>query len=316
LADEIKQSVVVLEQLETQTKEISEFISVIQEIAGQTNLLALNAAIEAARAGESGRGFAVVADEVRTLAQRTHESTQEIDAIISRLKGTVNKAVDEMNKSNQKAVESVAYIGETEQALAKITDSVTQINSLNGDIASINNKQVPVFENLSSNMTSSVAQFTSMLSDSVQNSGHAAMQLGESVSTLQETISHYKIDANPALQLHSAKSAHFSWQGRIDSYLEGHSQLNIDDIPEHTDCCFGQWYYSNDTTYLRDEAIFIDVEQPHRQLHEKLKQIIMLKEQGKLAVQLIVQLKTILIIPYPFVPMEMQGCPVPGWAIV
>jgi len=281
LANEIQQGAEALQALESQTQEISEFISVIQEIAGQTNLLALNAAIEAARAGESGRGFAVVADEVRNLAQRTHESTQQIDAIITRLKETVNNAVAEMNESNQKAMESVNYIDETEKALSQITDSVVEINSLNGEIAHTNNEQVPIFENLSHNMTSSVGQFASMLADSVHSSGHAAMQLGESVSKLQESISQYKIDANPALQLHSAKSAHFSWQGRIDSYLEGHSTLDVHDIPEHTDCCFGQWYYSNDSTYLKDDKMFIGIEAPHRQLHEKLKQIVQLKEQGK-----------------------------------
>ena len=152
LSQELARATEVIHQLESHSGENSGVLEVIRTMAEQTNLLALNAAIEAARAGEQGRGFAVVADEVRGLAQRTQQSTDEIQRMISTLQGGARDAVQAMAQSSEHVEASVEQAQRAAVALDGISQRVTQITAMSQQIATAVEEQSAVSEDINRNI--------------------------------------------------------------------------------------------------------------------------------------------------------------------
>ncbi|MGF6703938.1 methyl-accepting chemotaxis protein [Pseudomonas frederiksbergensis] len=192
LANEIDQSVRVINQLASDSQSISRVLEVIKSIAEQTNLLALNAAIEAARAGEQGRGFAVVADEVRTLAKRTQQSTEEIEQMIAKLHSGVGAAVKAMGTSHQMANGTVGQSEKVQQALENILGAVGMIVDQNQQIAAAVEQQTAVAHDIDQNIVE-INRAGERTADGAHQTENASRALSAQVVELKQLICAFRV---------------------------------------------------------------------------------------------------------------------------
>lgn len=192
VADTVSKASEALQGLGAKSKQISQIVDVIRDVADQTNLLALNAAIEAARAGEQGRGFAVVADEVRKLAERTGQSTQQIAKVIEEVLHETSTAMHEMEEGVTRVTEGSQMAERAGESIRGIVQGTDQVMTMVTDISSAIHEQTTAAQDIAKSVEH-VAQMTEE-AIAVANANASSAKVLEGLSVdLKAAVGRFKI---------------------------------------------------------------------------------------------------------------------------
>lgn len=154
-----------INEIRKSSRETSDIIKSIDEIAFQTNLLALNAAVEAARAGDAGKGFAVVAEEIRNLALRSTEAAKNTSILIEKSQENTDNGVaiaDEMGEHLESLREGSEKMEELVSEIAAASEEQTQGISQVNSAVSVMNSQVQSNSANSEETASSAEELSSL----------------------------------------------------------------------------------------------------------------------------------------------------------
>ncbi|TCU18034.1 methyl-accepting chemotaxis protein [Rhizobium sullae] len=186
----VRNAVDAMGRIEQASREISQIINVIDEIAFQTNLLALNAGVEAARAGDAGKGFAVVAQEVRELAQRSATAAKDIKALIT--------------KSGDEVHVGVKLVQATGEALGEIETRVIAINDHIHSIATAAKEQSTGLKEVNTAINQ-MDQVTQQNAAMVEETSAATHKLSAEADGLVNLIARFRISNAAAMPVAVAR---------------------------------------------------------------------------------------------------------------
>ncbi len=171
---------------------IGDITSSVHEIARQLRLISLNASIEANNAGDAGKGFAVVASEVKQLAERSQQSTINVQGLLEEIHRATERTVMATEEGSKGVELGLKRIKSTGEVIQNLESAVGE--------TSIASKQIVVAVNLEGssieqiNMAiKEIYRVTDQFTFTANQSRNAAQNLSNLVKHLDDTITKYQL---------------------------------------------------------------------------------------------------------------------------
>ncbi|HAL87370.1 MAG TPA: hypothetical protein DCM31_11255, partial [Deferribacteraceae bacterium] len=209
------------------------------------------------------RGFAVVADEVRKLAERTQNSTKEIENMVKEMQSNIRI----VSEGAQGVIDSVAVQKSfTENAFESFHTINAAVEDLNSSIGSIS----AAIEEQSAT--------TEEIAGSVENVARGSEHTNEVVTELMSDANHLTGSLNGIAEKYAkltytskgfyfvtAKIAHIAFMKRIFDCFQNGTTIQL---PDHTTCGFGKFYFGKGMELFGKDPDFQALAKPHEGVHK------------------------------------------------
>lgn len=188
-----------IKKLGERSQEISQIVTLIDDLSERTSLLALNASLQASAAGESGRGFAFVAEEVERLAERSNHLTQQIASLAQSIQVETKDVVASMEETIHEVVVGSTLTDNAGQALVEIEQVSTRLAELIESISASAKQQAQTSEDISKAMTN-ISKVTELVNVGSNRAANSVKMLVELSDDLRGTVAPFKLPEDEFFQ--------------------------------------------------------------------------------------------------------------------
>ncbi len=221
----------------------------------------------------------MVATEVKSLSHQTSKATEDIAALIGKLRSEIDAIVAAMAECTRAAVDSEGVVAVLGDAMAGVETHVAGVATGMEEISGILNQQAEAVREIAGGITGIAARTKQSVDQAVGISGQldlAQAHVGRELQELSELSFEGKI-------VRLAKADHVIWKKRLADMAVGRVTLKADELADHHSCRLGKWYYGEGSNGLRDRAAFRQLEKPHELVHRHGKRAATLFEAGDLS---------------------------------
>jgi methyl-accepting chemotaxis protein len=178
--------------LSEQTKQIGEITGVVNNLSQQSKMLALNASIEAAKAGEAGKGFAVVASQIGNLAERSEESTVQVQKILENIRHATDRAVMATEEGAKEVDQGVNLVSQTGDTMNSLNNAIRETSVASDQIVAAVRQEAAGIQQIATAM-SEIEKVTMQFVSGAEQTEQAIEDLEVVVGDLDASVKFYKL---------------------------------------------------------------------------------------------------------------------------